>query len=189
LHATRFGVLMSRSDAVDVLETERLIMRRFTADDAAFILQLVNEPAFHRFIGDRNVRSMDDARAYLTVYMLAGYTRYGHGPYIVQLKETSEPVGQCGLLKKEWLQAWDVGYAFLAKHRSRGYALESARAVIRNAHEALGLDRIVAVTTADNASSIRLLDKLGFEFERKVRTPDGEELELFALHRDMFPVA
>ncbi|MGH8721280.1 MAG: GNAT family N-acetyltransferase [Burkholderiales bacterium] len=85
----------------------------------------------------------------------------------------------CGVLKRDALPDPDIGFSFLPEHWSQGYALESARAVMRHAREVLGLGRIVAITTKDNEPSIRLLEKLGFRFERMIPMGD-EELRLFA---------
>lgn len=161
------------------LETARLVLREFTAADAPFVLRLVNEPAFLRYIGDRGVRTLDDARRYIADGPVAGYARYGHGLMRVDRKADGAALGMCGLLKREALPEPDLGFSFLPEYWSQGYALESASAVMRHARETLGLGRILAITTRDNLSSMRLLDKLGFRFERMIAFGD-EELRLFA---------
>ena len=161
-----------------VLSTERLELREFTADDAEFVLRIVNEPAFLRYIGDRGVRTPDDARRYIADGPVAGYARDGHGLMRVVRKSDGVGVGICGVLKRDSLPGPDIGFSFLPEHWSQGYALESARAVMRHAREVLGLGRILAITTMDNEPSIRLLGKLGFRPEGIVNL-GGEDLRLF----------
>lgn len=161
-----------------VLSTERLELREFTAGDAEFVLRLVNEPAFLRYIGDRGVRTPDDARRYIVDGPAAGYARDGHGLMRVARKSDGAGIGMCGVLKRDSLPDPDLGFSFLPEYWSQGYALEAAHAVMGHAREALGLGRILAITTKDNEPSIRLLGKLGFRFDRLI--PLGaEELRLF----------
>lgn len=165
-----------------VLETERLILRRMSAGDAGFILGLLNEPSWLRFIGDRGVRTIEDARDYILNGPVAMYARLGFGLYVTELKEDSSPMGICGLVKRDFLDDVDIGFAFLPKYWGQGYAYEAAVAVMAYGQEVLGLERIVAITTLDNDRSARLLEKLGLRFERLVRYPDdGQEIRLFAV--------
>jgi len=164
------------------LETERLVLRRLSRGDAPFLLELLNEPSFLRYIGDKGVRTEADARRYVETGPLASYERFGFGLLRVELKESGEPIGMCGLLKRDALPDVDVGFAFLPRFWSKGYAFESASAVLAHARDALGLRRVLAITSPDNEASIRLLGKLGFRFERMARVPeDGPEVRLFAL--------
>lgn len=164
-----------------VLETERLRLRRLSLDDAAFILDLLNEPSFLRFIGDKGVRTLDDARDYILTGPMASYERHGFGMYLVELKERGVPMGTCGLLKRDALDDPDVGFAFRPAFWLQGYAFESASAVIAYGRRALGLNRIVAVTQSDNVGSIKTLEKIGLTFESMVRlSEDGPEIQLFA---------
>ena len=173
---------MKKTPPMSVLETERLVLRRLTAEDAAFVLELVNDPAWLRFIGDRGVRTVEDARGYILKGPAASYERHGFGLYLTELKEGGAPLGICGLIKRESLEDVDLGFAFLPEFWGRGYASESAAAVLEYARGAFGLKRLVAVTSNDNHASIRLLEKLGFRFERMVRlSADDEEIKLFAL--------
>ena len=162
-----------------VLETARLRLRWFTLEDAPFILRLVNEPAFLRHIGDKQVRDLDDARTYLRTGPLDSYARHGFGLYAMDLKDRNIPVGMCGLLKRETLDDVDVGYAVLSEFRGRGYAREASEAVLQHGRDTFGLGRIVAVTGVDNRRSIRLLEQLGFVFERTIRWPDGAVVRLY----------
>ena len=152
-----------------------------TTDDAEFILQLLNDPDFLRFIGDKGVRTVDDARQYIVNGPLASYERHGFGLWLVELRPSRIPVGMCGLLKRETLDDVDIGFAFLPRHRSRGYAFESAAAVMQYGRNVLGLKRIVAITDPDNAGSIRLLQKIGLSFERMIKlADDNREVSLLA---------
>ncbi len=164
-----------------VLTSERLILRRLTLDDAEFIVRLLNDPDFVRFIGDRGVRTPDDARRYLRDGPLRSYEIHGFGLWAVELAATREPLGMSGLLKRDALDDVEVGFAFLPQARRQGYAFEAARAVLDYGRDVHGLGRIVAITSPDNQASIGLLERLGLRFERLLRlTQEGEELELFA---------
>lgn len=163
------------------LETERLTLREFSPADAEFILKLLNEPSFIQNIGDRGVRTLPDAVGYLERGPLASYAKNGFGLLAVVSKETGEMMGMCGLIKREALEDVDIGYAFLPQFWSRGYAAEAARRVLGFARESLGLTRIVAIVDPMNTGSIRLLEKVGFVYEKMVRlSADDIELKLFA---------
>jgi RimJ/RimL family protein N-acetyltransferase len=166
---------------LSVLETERLVLRRMTADDAEFILKLVNEPSFIRFIGDKGVRNHADAVQYIQTGPAASYELFGFGLYLVELKESRAPIGMCGLVKRDSLPDVDVGFAFLPAFWSKGYAFEAASAVKAYGKDVLGISRLVAITNPDNESSIKLLEKIGLRFERMVRlSEDASEVKLFA---------
>ena len=165
-----------------IAQTSRLTLRCFTTADAEFILALVNDPDWIRFIGDRNVHSLDDARTYIENRLIAVYARQGFGFWCVALKESNEPIGMCGLIRRDGLDDVDIGFAFLPRHRGQGYALEAAQATLTYARNVLGLRRIVAITAVDNERSARLLQKLGLRFERLMRLPgDDEDVKLFAV--------
>jgi ribosomal-protein-alanine N-acetyltransferase len=155
-----------------VCETPRLRLRHLTRDDAPFILELLNEPDFIRNIGDREVRTLADARGYIQNGPVASYNQHGFGLYLVETRDDATPVGICGLLKRNYLDDVDVGFALRAGFRGRGYAFEAAAAVMRHGHQGLGLSRIVAITAPDNDASMKVLRRLGLEFERNIRVPD-----------------
>jgi RimJ/RimL family protein N-acetyltransferase len=164
-----------------ILETDRLALRELDAADAPFILELLNEPGWIRHIGDRGVRTAESAREYLLNGPMKMYREHGFGLWCVNLKGKGTPLGICGLIKRAGLDDVDIGFAFLARHEGRGYAVESARAVLAHARSALGMARIVAITSVDNAGSIRLLEKIGLRFEKMMSLPgDDEEVRLFA---------
>lgn len=163
-----------------VIETGRLRLRYFCVDDAGFIVRLLNEPSFIEFIGDKGVRTVKEASQYLLDGPLDSYERFGYGLNMVELKETGEPIGMCGLVRREKLDNADIGYAFLEQYWSNGYATESANAVLKHARETLGLGRILAIVTPENHSSIKLLEKIGLTFERVIRMSDDDvELKIF----------
>lgn len=172
---------MAADSLVIVLQTPRLNLRRLDAEDAPFIVELLNDAAFLRYIGDKRVRTLEDARQYILTGPLDSYERFGFGLYLVELKESGVRLGICGLLKRDTLDDVDIGFAFLPQHRSKGYAVEAASAVMHHARTVLGLKRIVAVTSQNNDGSASVLGKIGFRFERLIRLPqDQEELKLFA---------
>jgi ribosomal-protein-alanine N-acetyltransferase len=162
-----------------VLETERLLLRRFTANDAQFIVTLLNEPSFLRYIGDKKVRTLADAEQYILNGPVASYERNSFGLYVMELRESHTPIGMCGLLKREELLDPDIGFALLPGFWNQGFAFEAAFAVLNDASESLRLPRILAITSLDNDASIKLLERLGFTFERVVMK-DGEQLRLFS---------
>ncbi len=169
------------SPRVLVAETARLRIQQFNLEDVAFVIRLLNEPSFIKFIGDRGVRTPGEARAYLLAGPLAGYARFGFGLNRVELKVSGEPIGMCGILKRDTLPDPDLGYAFLPGYWNNGYAFEAATAIMTQAHAAFGLQRVLAVTTVDNSASIRLLRKAGFQHVGLVlQPPDDKELKLFS---------
>lgn len=166
---------------MSVIETERLNLREVDEGDAAFVLELLNDPDFIRNVADRGVRTLEDARRYVAERFTAAYRRDGYGFWLVEPKGSGTPAGVCGLVKRDTLPGLDVGYAFLPPFRSKGYAFESASAVVAYARDVLGLRRIYAIVNPDNAVSIRVLEKLGMSFERMVSlSPDEPEVRLFA---------
>jgi RimJ/RimL family protein N-acetyltransferase len=167
---------------VRALETERLRLRPLSTDDAAFIVELLNDPGWLQFIGDRGVRNTDDARDYIRSRPQAMYERHGVGLLLVESKADGAALGLCGLLRRDEVGEVDIGFAFLPSCRKLGYAREAATATLEFGRRELGLRRIVAYTSLDNERSIRLLEKLGFRYERTTRLPgETEDLKLFAI--------
>ena len=162
------------------LSTERLLLRKIATSDAPFILRLLNEPSFIQFIGDKGVRSLDDARQYILNGPIASYQKHGFGLYLVTLKSNNTPIGMCGLLKREALKDVDIGFAFLPEFWNKGYALEAAALVMTYGKNVLKLPRIVAITNKDNHASARLLNKIGLRFDRLIALDgDRDETRLF----------
>lgn len=165
-----------------IVETDRLTLRHLERRDAAFILELLNDPAWIRNIGNKGVHTFADAERYIEDGPRAMYAAHGFGLFLVEMKETSEAIGLCGLLKRDWLEDVDIGFAFLPAYRGKGYAAEAARAVLHFAEETLKLRRVVAITSMGNESSARLLGKLGFRPEGEIPFPgETEPVRLFSL--------
>lgn len=164
------------------IETDRLILRPMVEEDAGFILELLNDPSFIQNIGDRKVRTIEQARSYILNGPVKSYEKNGFGLYLVILKETREPIGMCGLIRRANLEDVDIGYALLPKFWSKGYAVEAAQCMKAHARDVIGLERMVAITDPANAGSIRVLEKIGMRFEKMVRlSPDDIELKLFGV--------
>lgn len=166
---------------MNIIETERLALRKLGLEDAGFILDLLNQPSFIQFIGDRGVRTLDEARAYILNGPIASYERFGFGLYAILLKDSGIPIGMCGLIKRAVLEDVDIGFAFLPQFWLKGYGFEAASAVLAYGKSQWGLKRIVGVTQPDNQASIHLLKKLGLRYKKNVTLVEtGPELLLFA---------
>lgn len=164
-----------------VIETPRLILRRLTPEDAPFILELVNDADWLRHIGDKNVHSLDDARAYLANGPIAMYERLGFGLFAVERRDDDAIIGMCGLIKRDTLEDVDIGFAFLPAYRGAGYAQEAAQATLAWGRDALGLPRIVAIVSPKNAASAKLLERCGLRRERRIELSAGKDpVDLFA---------
>jgi RimJ/RimL family protein N-acetyltransferase len=155
---------------MNVLETDRLVLRRLTPDDAPFILELLNDPLFLRFVSDKGVRTTADAAEYIRHGPMASYEQHGFGLFLVTLKDGT-PIGMCGLLKRAVLEDVDVGFAFRPQFGGRGYATEAAAATVAYGRTVLGLKRIVAITAPDNAASQNVLKKIGLRYEKTLQLP------------------
>jgi ribosomal-protein-alanine N-acetyltransferase len=163
-----------------ILETERLVIRPFTPEDAPFMLELLNDPGWIANIGNRGVHTVEAARDYIETRMLAMYRRVGYGMWVVESKATGEAIGTSGLVKRDSLEHTDIGFAFLERHCRQGYALEAARATLEYALHPLALGKIVAIVSRSNTASIRLLEKIGLRRAGTITMPgDGEELAYF----------
>ncbi len=164
-----------------ILETERLVLCEVTADDDAFLLDLLNQPSFKQFIGDRGVRNLDQAREYISTRFTKSYRDNGFGLYLMELKEDTTPIGLCGFVKRDTLPHPDIGFAILPQFEKLGYSFEAASATMRYGKEELQLARVLAITTLDNDNSGRLLEKIGLKFERTIISGD-ESLKLFSIN-------
>lgn len=163
-----------------ILETERLVIRELdSAIDAEFIFELLNAPKFLKYIGDRGVRSVEQARDFIDGRYRQSYREHGYGLYTVELKAEQKSVGICGFVKRDTLSDPDLGFALLPEFEVKGYGFESATAVLQFGGDTLGFSRVLAITSQDNDVSVKLLEKLGFRFDRIFTTPDGEDLKLF----------
>jgi len=168
-----------------ILETERLKLRRITTYDSPFIIELLNDPSFIKNIGDKKVRSEEDAHKYILNGPVLSYEKHGFGLYLVELKNSGTPIGICGLIKRDNLDDVDVGFAFLSDYRCKGYAFESASAVVEYGRKNFGLKRVLGITTPENIPSINVLQKIGLTFETMIKMTDDEpEIKLFAVNFD-----
>jgi RimJ/RimL family protein N-acetyltransferase len=165
-----------------LLNTQRLALRTARLDDAPFILQLLNEPSFIRFIGDRQVRTLEQARNYIVTGPMQSYQDRGYGLWLTQLTGSAIPIGLCGLVKRDYLPDADIGFAFMPTYWSQGLALEAASAVVEYAFHSLAMQRLVAIVQPDNTASLKLLHKLGLGNARAIKTAANQP-ELLLLER------
>ncbi|MEJ0100327.1 MAG: GNAT family N-acetyltransferase [Pseudomonadota bacterium] len=163
-----------------VLTTERLRLRLPQLDDAPFIQKLLNDPDWLRNIGDRGVRNTADAARYIDERLLDSFRRHGFGLWLVESRSGAEPLGLCGLLKRDYLEDLDIGYAFLPGARGQGHAFEAAQRTMRFASQELGHKRVAALVLRENISSVRLLTRLGMSFQREIQDRDSE-VDLYLL--------
>ena len=172
---------------MNILVTQRLILRRFTLDDTAFIIELLNTEGWIKYIGEKNVKTTDEARAYLENGPLKSYRNEGFGLALVELKADHVPIGMCGLISREYLDHLDVGFAFLPNHTGLGYAFEIVKKTVEHALRELKQQKLFAITLPQNYSSIKLLTKIGFKYDNNFITPDtNEELCLYSIAREDF---
>lgn len=160
---------------MNVAQTSRLKLRYMDSNDAEFILGLLNDPAFIRYIGDKQVRDLDAAKVYILEGPVASYQKFGYGLYMIELLESGTPIGICGLIKRDFLDHTDLGFALMPEYCANGYAFESSRASLKLAREQFQMTKIVAFTATDNHRSIQLLEKLGMLFDKCINLPDDDE--------------
>lgn len=159
----------------NVAQTSRLKLRYMDSGDGEFILALLNDPGFMRYIGDKRIRDVEAAKTFILEGPVASYQRFGFGLYLVELLESSEPIGMCGLIKRDFLDHADLGFALMPEYCGYGYAFESSRASLELAREQFRMTKIVAFTAIDNQPSIKLLEKLGMSFEKCFNLPNDDE--------------
>ena len=157
------------------IETERLRLRWLTLDDADLMLAIWNDPAFIRYVGDRGIRTIDEAHDAMSTGVLQLYEKYGYGPFRMALKDHDTAIGICGLFKRDNLDDPDIGYGVLPEYCGKGYAYEASCAVLEYARSDLGLERLIAIISPENQASIGLIGKLGLRFERMHRVQDEED--------------
>jgi ribosomal-protein-alanine N-acetyltransferase len=158
-----------------ILETERLRLREFNLNDTAFIITLLNSPGWLKYIGDRVVKTTEQAKQYLENGPLKSYTENGYGLSLVEKKDGHAAIGMCGILNRKALDTPDIGFAFLPGYCGQGYAFEVADAMLQYAHKTLNIPKISAITIPDNRSSIKLLEKLGLKFRKPFKFQNSEE--------------
>ncbi|HLV15049.1 MAG TPA: GNAT family N-acetyltransferase [Xanthomarina sp.] len=164
-----------------VAETNRLLITKFTENDATFFYKLAKSPNWIRYIGDRGLKTVTDAQLYLKEDTLKSYTEFGFGFYKLQLKENGELIGTSGLVKRDWLEYVDIGFALLPEYEGKGFGFEASEEILKLAKNQFHLNKILAITLPTNKKSVKLIEKLGLVFEKRVKPfEDDEELLLFA---------
>ena len=167
-----------------ILRTERLILREAELSDSQFFYELLNSVKWLKYIGDRGIRTLNDAEKYINDKLIKSYKTNGFGLYVYELKDSHTPIGICGFIKRDYLDSIDIGFALLPEYERQGYTFEISTAVLRYGDETLGIKKVVAITTKDNIASQGLLKKLGFHFNSYTDEPDtGEELALYSNNR------
>jgi len=166
---------------MNVISTDRLLINRITLDDAGFILKLINDKDWIKNIGDKGIRTIEETEEYIRTRFLKAYDEVGFGFYSLILKSDQQIIGIAGLVDREGIDHIDIGYGMLPEFRGKGYAFEATKAIYDYGHQELKLEKIVAIVNPDNPSSIKLLTKLGMEFEKMIRLPDEEiDIMLFS---------
>ncbi|NDK57077.1 GNAT family N-acetyltransferase [Pontibacter fetidus] len=158
-----------------ILETERLRLREFTLADADFIVALLNSPGWLQYIGDRNVRTIEQATAYLQNNILKSYEVNGYGSWLVERKDDGQAIGSCGIINREALDTPDIGFAFLPEYNGFGYAYECAAATMAYAKEQLNIPKMGAIVLPSNDRSVKLLKKIGLQYVKPFYLPNSEE--------------
>jgi RimJ/RimL family protein N-acetyltransferase len=170
-----------------IIKTERLVLRPFTIDDTNFILELLNTEGWIKYIGNRNVKTKEQATTYLENGPLKSYQTDGFGLSLVQLKAGKTPIGMCGLVKRDYLDHYDIGVAFLPAFTGKGYAYEIATKIIEYGMNELKLEKVLAITLPENFSSVKLLKKIGFNIITNFISKDtNEELSLYSIEKENY---
>ena len=165
-------------------KTSRLYLKPTNLEDADFLLELLNTPKWITYIGDRNVKSTEDATIYIENNILPQYSKMGYGNYTVILKESNTKIGSCGLYDRKGIDGLDIGFAFLPQYEKMGYAFESANALKTAAFTIFGISKLNAITTLQNSSSQQLLERLGLRFKEMINLPgDNEKLMLYTIEK------
>ncbi len=167
---------------METIESDRILLRPLTLEDGEFILELLNTDGFIKYIGDRNVRTIEQAKTYILNGPLKSYETNGFGLSLAELKTDRTRVGMCGLLKRDYLDQADIGFAFLPRYTGKGYAYEIVKEIVRFGLQELRMEKILAIVLPENFSSVKLLEKAGFGYEKKFISPDtNEELSLYSI--------
>lgn len=160
-----------------ISETKKLKLRELTMEDTSFIIELVNSPGWLKFIGDRNIKTVEQATAYLENGPIKSYRENGFGLWLVETRDDKKPIGMCGLLRRDYLDHPDIGFAFLPEFIGKGWGFEAAEATLTLAKDKLMLPILCAITMPNNTASIKLLEKIGFKFMMQI-SPTGSQEEL-----------
>lgn len=171
-----------------IIETKQLVLREFSAADGEFILGLLNSPGWLKFIGNRDIETVEEAQLYLLTGPVSSYEKQGFGLYLVIRKADGAPLGMCGLIRREGLNHVDLGFAFMPEYMGKGYAFEAALATMKFASETLGMNQLDAITMPENSRAIALLEKLGFRYRQKITLPN-EDTPLMLFHKHLLQPA
>lgn len=159
------------------LTMSRIILQRFTLNDAPFLKELMNTPGWLQFIGDRQIDSIQKAADYITDKFFTHFNEFGYGPVKLCLKDTEQPIGIITVVKRDYLPYPDIGFALLPEYEGKGYAFEGSKAIIEQLTKEFNFPELYAFTEIDNIKSITLIERLGFNSDGKIK-PDGEDEEL-----------
>ena len=158
-----------------IFKTNRLILREAELSDSKFFFDLLNSEKWLKYIGDRGIKTLDNAAKYINDKLIKSYKTNGFGLYVYELKESNIPIGICGFIKRDYLDSLDIGFALLPEYERKSYTYEISDAVMKFGRETLGLKKVVAITTEDNIASQKLLNKLGFGFKSYINEPETNE--------------
>lgn len=158
-----------------ISSTNRLILREAKFNDASFIFELLNNPTWIEHIGNRNIKNLKDAKSYIQKALIDSYELHGFGMYIMTLKESGKPLGLCGLLKRENLEHYDIGFAILPAYAGKGYTFEAGQLVIEQAYTDFGIETVYGITYDGNIASQKLLEKLGLKHIKNIKFGDYDE--------------
>lgn len=160
---------------MNIFGTDRLIIQEVTLDDSNFIFRLLNSLTWIKFIGDRRIKTEDDARTYILNNFIDSYEKRGYGLYKMCLRENEIPIGICGFLKRDYLDHVDIGFAVLPEYEGKGYAFEASKSILNFGKLKLNMNPILAVTTNENTKSRKLLQKIGLSEVGKIKPNEKEE--------------
>lgn len=165
-------------------ETKRLLLKPMVLEDAPFLIELLNTPKWIQFIGERNVKTIEEAEKYITERMLPQLEELGYGNYVVIRKSDNTKIGTCGLYNREGIDGLDIGFAFLPQYEKQGFAFEAANRIKQAGFNEFGISQISAITIKENIASQKLIEKLGLKFEKIINLPnDPEDLLFYSLKR------
>ncbi|MFT6051416.1 MAG: ribosomal-protein-alanine N-acetyltransferase [Halioglobus sp.] len=165
----------SQETSMKTLQTPRLIIEPLNTHDAAITMAILNDPDFIAYVGDRGVRSLEDAKSYIVDRLLPHYQEHGYGMTAVRRRDNGETIGMCGLVNRDSLNYIDIGYAFLPSARGEGFALEACQAVMEMGKKEVGLNELAAIISPQNKASQALAVKLGMVLDCMVRLEPGED--------------
>lgn len=163
-----------------ILETERLILRELNTSDAENFYKLNSNPNVIKYTGDSAFKNVSEAKKFLENYQ--NYKLNGYGRWSVVNKKTNSFIGWCGLKFGEIEKETDIGFRFFQKEWNKGYATESAKACLKYGFEKLNLKRIVGRAMKENISSIKVLEKIGLEYDSDTNF-DGKEAVIYKIKK------